>query len=88
MSAAQSVGSRLVDCLSFRWLKPVRGLGPAVHLIERDIAYTVPPALCTAQPTVTARGTPTWRVVHAKGVKICNACHAKACAEPSRIDWS
>lgn len=80
-------GSRLIDCLSFRWLKPVRGFGPTVHLIERDIAYTVPKALCGALPTKTERGTPTWRVVHARGVRICMACHAASCVEPSRIDW-
>lgn len=86
--SSPAVGSRLIDCLSFRYLKPVRGFGPTVHLIERDLAYTVPKALCDAEPTKTERGTPTWRAVHAKGVKICMTCHAKSCAEPSRIDWS
>lgn len=86
----ERVSSPLIDCLSFRWLKPVRGFGPAVHLVERDILYTVPLALCGARPTVTERGSPTWRVVHAKGVRICNTCHALSCdrAKPSRIDWS
>lgn len=85
---APSTGSRLIDCLSYRYLKPVRGDGPTVHLVERDIAYTVPLALCGAEPTMTERGAPTWRQVHAVGVHICMGCHALSCSVPSRIDWN
>lgn len=119
-----SVGTPHVDCLDVRWLKPVRGLGPAVHLVERELApitiglrppgcvvllqgrvvagpfkvleaeafaramRIVPKALCGALPTRTERGSPTWRIVHAKGVRICMGCHAESCcSKPSRIDW-
>jgi hypothetical protein len=82
------VGSRHVDCLSFRWLKPVRSNGSVVHYVEREAMRDVPNALCGERPPSTERGTKRWRIVHAAGGKVCASCHASSCDTPSRIDFS
>lgn len=81
-------GSAHVDLLSFRWLKPVRAAGSVVHYVDRDALHTAPDALCGEKPPCTDRGTKRWRVVHSPGGKVCAACHAAACATPSRLDFS
>ena len=86
------MGSTLVDCLSFAWLLPVSRGASRMHYIRRDgqIAKLGKngPALCGELGKPDRYGVPKWRVLRAAKGHVCASCHAAACREPTRIDWS
>ncbi len=71
------------------WVVPVRGGGPRAHLIHRDKGAGVRgSSLCGQEGPLDRYGYPKFSRVHGRAAEVCNACHAVACRENARIDWS
>lgn len=77
----------LIDSASFVVLSVVRNASGA-HLVRRgaDLKPEPGPALCGATGDLDKFKRARWRHVHTAR-RVCNACHAKSCAMPSRISW-
>lgn len=69
------------------WLVPVRS-SSGTHLARRDgkLGVEEGPALCGALGDLDRYARPRWRRV--RSAVSCMACHARACAMPSRVDRS
>jgi hypothetical protein len=80
---------RLVECQAFVVLVPVRGKGTATHYARRDSKFgpEAGPSLCGAMGALDRYARPRWRRART-AERICQACHAKANAISSRVDWS
>jgi hypothetical protein len=85
--AAAVTPSPLIDAAILVVLSVVRNAG-GTHLVRRgaDLKPESGPALCGATGDLDKFHRPRWRHVHTAR-RVCNACHAKACAMPSRISW-
>lgn len=87
MSAAPLIGTMLIDDAIVVVLLLVRNAG-GTHLIRRgaDLKPEEGAALCGAAADLDAFRRPRWR--RARTARhVCNACHAAACATPTRISW-
>lgn len=80
--SALVTSARVVD------LVPVRNMN-GTHFARRDskLGIEAGPALCGAMGDLDRYSRPRWRRVSG-AKKVCNACHARACAMPTRVHWS
>lgn len=79
--------SALVSSPRVVWLVPVRN-GSGTHYARRDanLGIEAGPALCGAMGDPDRYARPRWRRV--RSAVDCNACHARACSFPTRVDRS
>lgn len=82
-----ATASRLIDHALIVVLVPVRNAG-GVHYVQRgaDLEPVDGPALCGALGDLDRFRRAKWRRVRTAR-RVCNGCHAKACAVPSRVSW-
>lgn len=81
--------SALVSSVVVLWLVPVRGDGRHVHYVRRVEWLGFDPedlALCGRAGKPDRYGRCRWRRARAPG-GVCQACHAAACARPTRVAW-
>ncbi len=82
--------SALISSQAFVVLVPVRGKGTATHYVRRSSKLGLDPeagpALCGSMGARDRYGRQRWRRVGSAG-RLCNACHARACSFPSRVEW-
>lgn len=80
----------LTESMVFKWLLPVRGASRFVHYVYRDASAPMAgESLCGQMGALNRYGVPKFRKLTSKGTPgdICNACHAEACKQPTRVDW-
>jgi hypothetical protein len=77
----------LVSNQNYRTLLPVRGATEHVHLVPATTSVEGL-SLCGQTGPLDKYGrTKFQRIRRGGGRKLCNACHAASCREPTRIDW-
>ncbi len=84
----ERIGSRLIDSPAYQVIWPVKdGVGVAHYVRAEDSRKgrvgLAGPSLCGRMPE---SGAPLrWRHLSKAPDRVCNACHAAACGEPTRV---